>query len=344
MISPESESSLNNPSHELSEKDRETLLLADIFDQGRKLLALLQIQREPNGRDDDIYFDIDRSNILVPPSIAAALDGRTKLTDLSVSVGLSESTEETNESLISFQFGGVAIDGTKIIIDSSLISSDGKSDAVNIEILVGEDVDTLPLTQCSIAEINQMLASIYQPNKLGDYRAFESLDLNDPRIVGNLNEALKKHAVEYNERILFAIESPFADRPHEIEFTDNMDSAAETISIRRAIGSGNYEEYMLHFSPSINDMIEFDTPPNGFDYHLPDDKTPDLQEVLEFVNDLVGRFGHDYSEEAFFLDWSQITDKTDIGSVASRQDSREMLNASPDDIDDDFTTDDQDYT
>lgn len=310
----------------LTDEELRPAYVAELQTNAMELHSLLKIRSEPTVVDSNIFIDIADHNVQLPRSIVDALHPESTLTDLTVEIGAIYAEEDDTvadssdhaKSTLAFHIGGRTVDNQHLTVTASPITTGKNQHAAQIKLFIGEDEDGISIAETSMAEINQMFASVYLPNKLGRYEKFRSLPLGSPLIAVNVAEALESHANEYSSVTTFAVDSDFDGHPHQIEFTSSKELGLETISIHKARGDKSYDIFDFYINGlSTEDATEFDIPSDGLKFRMRDDSEPDLVELSIFINDLLTGLGEYSHEEEPIGTTDDLPNDTSIHQVTS---------------------------
>jgi len=138
----------------------------------------------------------------------SALTPGTEIEEVIFPIRISNTRES---AVVECTLTGMTADGDPLTV--FVTESDGEYGAT----MIVADSEPLPLpVSPSKEEITTLLASIFAPNKRGDYAPFAALDLHDRRVARNIEEALQKHAGWYFSNQVYV--SNDESRPYRIEY------------------------------------------------------------------------------------------------------------------------------
>lgn len=169
----------NIPKHEL---------ILDINESSLQLITALRIQRESDLERTILKINVNDPQFTTPAFITRSIDAESRLRELVVDTEVNRLTNQSETHV------RADIEGSEDVFLSIVVSGAYGAEPVSSMIVGDAEVPCLdPVTQ---SELNRFLVSLFVKNKLGDYSAFDEMDLSDTAITQRLAEALKEVATE----------------------------------------------------------------------------------------------------------------------------------------------------
>lgn len=246
-------------------------LVADIKDDAEKFLHLIEMQHAPG--QEDFSFSItlptqDHHALQLPPSLENIIGDIQNISDIVIRCGIDYTALKCSQSVT---FASKNLNGTSSFISCAPTSSG----TVHVDFLNSSDEHPMPGLDFPNRELNRMFASIYLPNKTGDYSAFDTLDLTDLEIVSNLAQALTRHipySSDVSHRKLMTNDS---DTSCDVEIVRIGDKPSSINIIRRLTDSKCVVYNILFEPPTVDEDAAGDIIiDNGVSIALLENDTP----------------------------------------------------------------------
>lgn len=270
------------------EKMSRAEIISDIGEDVRTLIRAHEISREPDETESCTMFDLSEISCVLPESVRSALTPGTEIEEVIFPIRISN-TDQTAK--VECTLSGTTQDGSPVTI---FVTEDGGEFGASMII---DDSDPLPLpVHPTKEELTTLLASIFAPNKRGDYTPFAALDLHDSKVARNIEEALQKHASWYFSNQVYL--SKDASRPYRIEYVVR-DGTIDSATVVRPHAKAS-DALALDFTQSgITDEFDLAALDGARLYELDSDgrshevdcSTEMLISLDDFVKDIRQNFG-----------------------------------------------------
>jgi hypothetical protein len=218
------------------EKSSRPEMVIDITDAAYDIVRVFEIDREPDARTNRHFLTLEGKNFQIPPSLLRNIDAASTLEDMLIE--FDQNTWEDDASIdLAFSYTTANDEPVTIILSKEKKESVSTVNYI-ARMIVGTDESDLALPELiPNHEINALFASIFAPNKTGDYSVFNSLRHDDPAILQNLSDALEDFSESMITNSIFIIRNEDGDEIGTIDYSTE-DKALSHITIKRSLPNG----------------------------------------------------------------------------------------------------------
>lgn len=245
-------------------------LLLELQQNALQLLRLHEIQGPPSAELTTIRINLTDYEPRIPKIPSDTLAQTPHFDELITTMDVNN---VTNQAGMYIQLIGMLHTGVRVTLDTTTTDSESPL-STSISIGEGENTLTFPI-DCKKSDINQLLASIFLPNKTGNYTPFQRLDINNPVIVNNIAESLSKRAKEVVSRGVYSTDT------ERLEYTVRNGDVREVIYDSPSQEGVAFTVQVTPTALSIEAILSNEYAIDGVEYYSADTRQPLPQQSTE---------------------------------------------------------------